>query len=90
MQIPKYYQVKKGQTIERIAERFSLPPTLIVKENGLKQQVYAGQILRIPIVRGHLYAVKLGDDKTLVCGNEENYRKKNGTELLYPYQKIFL
>lgn len=90
MQIPKYYQVKKGQTIERIAERFSLPPSLLVKENGLKQQVYAGQILRIPIVSGNLYTVKLGDDKTLVCGNEENYRKKNGTELLYPYQKIFL
>ncbi len=90
MQIPKYYQVKKGQTIAKIAEAFCLPPTLIVRENRLKEEVFEGQILQIPEVRGNLYSVRIGDDKNLLCGSEEKFREKNGTNLLFPYQNIFL
>lgn len=90
MKIPKYYQVKSGQTLVKIAEFFSLPPTLIVKENNLKEEVYEGQILRMPKAQGNLYVVCLGDSKKLLCGSEENFQKKNGTNLLFPYQKIFL
>ena len=90
MQIPKYYQVKKGQTIAKIASAFCLPPSLIVRENRLKEEVFEGQILRIPKVRGDLYTVRLGDDKKLLCGSEKNFEERNGTDVLYPYQKIFL
>ena len=89
-EIPKYYKVKLGQTVEKIAQAFCLPPSLLVKENALKSQPYEGQILKIPQTRGNLYTVRLGDDKTLLCGSEENFKKKNGTDLLYPYQNVFL
>jgi LysM repeat protein len=90
MQIPKYYQVKKGQTIERIAERFSLPPSLLVKENGLKQQVYAGQILRIPTQRGNAFTAHEQATKALCCGDDKRYEEKNGTDILYPGMRVIL
>ena len=85
-----YYRVKHGQTLAAVAAYFGVPCTLIVKENGLKQAPFEGQILKIPKARGHLYTAQAGDGKTLLCGSEENYKNRNGTTLLYPGLKVFL
>lgn len=90
IEIPRYYKVKQGQTVREIAEAFAMPPSLIVKENSLLQEAEEGQILLIPRDRGNLYTVKIGESKTLLCGSAENYERKNGTSVFYPYQKIFL
>ena len=55
----------------------------MVKVNGLSAPPYAGQILRIPKSRGNAYTVQAGDTKELLCGSEENYEKKNGTDIFY-------
>lgn len=89
-EIPKYYVVLNGQTTEEIARAFSLPPSLLVRENNLKEEVYAGQILSIPNIRGNLYKVKMGDTKELLCGSEESFEKKNGTKILFPGQTVLL
>ena len=89
-EIPRYYIVKPSQTVEQIARAFSLPPSLIVSCNGLKEQPHVGQILRIPKARGNLYTVRLGDTKELLSGSKEAFEKKNGTHLLYPGQRVFL
>lgn len=79
----KLYKVKSGQSIEEIAAAFSVSPWLLVKENGLTAQPFAGQILSIPDEVGDLYTVQAGDTKTLLCGSDENYAKKNGTDVFY-------
>lgn len=88
--IPKFYKVRKGQTLGMIAEAFSVPETRIVYDNSLKGEVSDGQILRLPAERHNLYVVRAGDTKTLLCGNAENYRKLNGTNAFYPGMKIWI
>lgn len=88
--VPKFYKVKEGQTLAEIAATFRLPPALLIKENALKSEVRAGKILKIPAPNGNLYTVQAGDTKPLLSGSEENFRRKNATDLLYPEMKVFL
>ncbi|MBQ8884826.1 MAG: LysM peptidoglycan-binding domain-containing protein [Clostridia bacterium] len=90
LKIPRYYKVKEGQTVCEIAAAFSLPPSLLIKENGLTGEVAAGEIVKLPIPCGNLYTVQAGDSKTLLSGSAEKYRQKNRTDILYPGMKIFL
>ena len=88
--IPQFYKVKRGQTLRAVAEAFSLPECAIVVFNSLKTELWEGQILRIPKLRGNLYTVRAGDTKTLLSGSEENFEQKNMTSLLYPGMKVLL
>lgn len=86
----KYYKVKKGQTLEEIAEYFSVSPYLLAKCNGLSEAPSAGIILEIPTEKGNFYIVQEGDSKSLLCGSEENYEKKNGTDVFYIGMRVIL
>lgn len=90
MDIPKYYKVKQGQTIAEIAAAFGVSAFLLVKENALKREPHAGQMLKIPARRGNAYTVKAGEDKTLLCGSEENYEARNGTRAFYIGMRVIL
>ena len=84
----EYYQVKKGQTLKEIADYFSVSEWLLVRENGLSAPPKAGQILFIPKQRGNAYTVKEGDTKALLCGSEDAFRQKNGTDIFYIGMRI--
>ncbi len=86
----QYYKVKSGQTLQEIAEFFSLSQSLLMKENALKEEVHAGQILKIPIECGNAYVVQAGDSKELLCGSAENYRRKNGTDVFYIGMRVII
>ena len=73
-----------------IAKHFSVAERLLVKENDLTAPPYAGQILRIPSEFGDAYIVREGDTKTFLCGSEENYFRKNGTDVFYIGMRIIL
>lgn len=91
LKISQYYKVKKGQTLEEIAAAFGVAARVLVQENALSKQPTAGQILQIPLhLRGNAYTAKEGEDKALLCGNEQNYRKKNGTDALYLGMRVIL
>lgn len=90
LQDREFYRVKKGQTLNGIALAFSVPARLIAAENGLQEEVRGGEILRIPARRGNLYTVRGGESKTLLCGGDEAFSEKNGTQWLYPTQKVVL
>lgn len=90
LEIPRYYKVKKGQTIEEIAKAFQLSAYLLVKENALKSEPFAGQMLKIPTQRGNVYTAKAGDNKALLCGSAERYEKVNGTDILYIGMRVIL
>lgn len=86
----QFYQVKKGQTLREIADYFSVSEFLLVKINRLTSPPAAGQILRIPEEKGNAYTVQAGDTKALLCGNEENYRAHNGTDVFYIGMRVIL
>ena len=90
VQRKKFHKVLANQTLEEIAKFYHIPPRLLVKLNGLKEEVCAGQILYLPYANGDLYTAQAGDSKTLLCGSKENYEQKNGTKILYPEMKVWL
>ncbi len=69
--------------MEEIADYFSVSERLLVRENGLTEAPSSGQILRIPTERGNAYTVREGDTKALLCGSEDNFHRKNGTDAFY-------
>lgn len=87
---PQFYKVKAGQTLQEIADNFHLPATLIIQENALTQPPQAGEILYLPNAKGNLYTAQAGDSKRLLCGSDENYKIRNGTDILYPTMRVFL
>ena len=90
LEIPQFYKVQAGQSVREIALAFSVSEYLLIKENRLVKEVEKGQILVIPKTRGNSYTVKAGDTKTLLCGSEENYQKRNGTSVFYPGMRVIL
>ncbi len=86
----KYYQAREGQTLEEIAKYFSVSPYLLAAENKLTEGVRGGQVLVLPSERGNLYTVREGDTKVLLCGSEENFRRKNGTDIFYIGMRVIL
>ncbi len=85
-----YYQVKNGQSLRQIADYFSVAEGLLVQANSLSAPPKAGQILSIPTETGNVYFVREGDSKALLCGSEENYRRKNGTDVFYIGMRVIL
>ena len=86
----QYYKVQKGQTLGDIADYFCVAERLLIQENGLKTQPQAGRILKIPSEKGNIYRVREGDTKTLLCGTVENYKKKNGTDIIYIGMRVII
>jgi LysM repeat protein len=85
----KLHKVIESETLEKIAQNYRIPIRAIVRENNLKREVWAGQVLVLPAFQGNLYTAQAGDSKELLCGSKENYEKKNG-KLLYPTLKVWL
>ncbi|MBR2375422.1 MAG: LysM peptidoglycan-binding domain-containing protein [Clostridia bacterium] len=84
----QFYKTKQGQTLREIADAFSVSERLLAQENGLRNEPFAGQILRIPNARGNAYTVQVGDTKELLAGSPENYRAMNGTDVFYLGMRI--
>ena len=86
----QFHIVREGQSLQKIAEYYSVSAYLLVQENGLTQAPYAGQILKVPSEKGNAYFVQEGDTKALLCGSEEKYREKNGTDIFYIGMRVIL
>lgn len=86
----KYYKVKEGQTLREVAQAFSVAEGRLVELNGIKEELFTGQILQIPPEQGNVYYIQEGDSKQLLCGSEENYRKKNGTDVFYIGMRVII
>ena len=86
----KFYKVKKGQTVREIARAFGVAERVLIKENDLLGEVWEGQILKLPNCCGNAYTAREGDSKALLCGSEERYREKNGTDALYLGMRVIL
>ena len=87
---PQFYRVKRGQTLEDIANAFGMPSALLASRNALASAPEAGQVLFIPKERGNLYTVRGGESKTLLCGSPERFQERNGTARLYIGQTVYL
>jgi LysM repeat protein len=82
--------VKKGQTLNEIADAFRIPSRYLARENALCGEVWEGQIIKIPKCARNLYQVRGGESKSLLCGSIQNFEQRNRTKCFYPTQVIFL
>ncbi|MBQ8320169.1 MAG: LysM peptidoglycan-binding domain-containing protein [Clostridia bacterium] len=85
----KRYKVKRGQTAASLAAACGVNVYFFVKANGLKEELYEGQLVHLPDA-GNLYTVRAGDTPALLCGSKEGYEKRNGTEIFYPGMRVLL
>ena len=85
-----YHLVRQGQTLRQIAEFFCVSEGALIRQNALTQEPTVGQILKIPSESGNHYIVGIEDNKTLLCGSEEAYERKNGTKIIYPGMRVVL
>lgn len=85
----KWYKVKRGQTLRAIATGLNTTAYALAAENDLNEEVYEGQLLRVPEPRP-LYTVQVGDSKALLCGSEKAYVKSNGTQVFYLGMRVRL
>lgn len=90
IRIPKYYKVKRGQTLRDLSLAFGVAVGVLIRENGLAEELFEGQVLSIPDNRGDRYVAQAGDTKELLCGSDERYFQKNGTHILYPEMYVIL
>ena len=72
-----------------LAKETGVTAFLIVRENGLEEEIYEGQVLSLP-PRRNGYTVCQGDTKSLLCGSAENYEKINGTDIFYIGMRVLL
>ena len=82
MELRQPYKVKKGQSLQSVACECRTTVFAIVAQNGLREELYEGQLLRIP-APANVYVVQAGDTKELLCGSAERYFEKNGTHVFY-------
>ena len=72
-----------------LAEEIGVTAYLLAAANGLKEEIFEGQILFLPS-SGNLYTVREGDTKTWLCGSKKRYEEKNGTDIFYLGMKVLL
>lgn len=91
------YTVRPGDTVDSIAEQFSLSPALITADNGIISPLVEGQslVLRQPVLT---YTVQAGDTLSSVAaqfGTTENILWQNnpllgGRDTLFPGQTLVI
>ncbi len=89
IEIHNPYKVKIGQTLVRMAQETSTTVYAIIAKNALTEELREGQVLFLP-PKGNVYTVQAGDTKTLLCGGEKEYEKRNGTKIFYPGMRVLL
>jgi len=57
-----FYRVDKSDTISSISAKFSLPISVVLKDNNLKSEVCEGDLLVINAREGRRYTVKALED----------------------------
>lgn len=88
------YRVEENENLEKIAFKFNCPPSVIVSENNLKNEVSAGDLLAIKTGFAELYRIKLGDDivklTELANLSVNKLLEINRVSYFYPWQLIAL
>ncbi len=88
------HKVEKGETVFSLARRFHTTVEVIVKINGLIEDVRQGQFVLIEKIDGKEYFVKPEDTifKIADNDNEKSTRilAKNRVDFLYVGQKLYI
>ncbi len=89
LEIGQPYKVKRGQSLQSVAQECATTAFAIVHRNGLKEELYEGQLIFLP-ESANVYVVQAGDTKKLLCGSDERYAEKNGTDVFYLGMRVLL
>lgn len=88
------YRVEENESIEKIALKLNCPPSVIVSENRLSEEVRAGDLLAVKIGYTELYRIKPEDDIAKLTELSNLSAKQlleiNRVSYFYPWQLIAL
>ena len=89
-----FYRVKKGDTVLKLSDTFSLPPTKIVKLNNLKSEILEGDLLYLETDNRTVYTVSLTDTLNSIATKfnttPEKILNDNGVPYLFYSLKILV
>ena len=89
-----FYRVKRGETITRIAQEFSVTALKIINDNHLRKEPEAGDILCLVTDNYTIYRVKPSDTIEELSErfnvSPEEICEKNGVAYLFPWLEIIL
>ena len=82
-----FYRVNGGDGLLSIASKFNVPPILIIKDNNLKDEIQAGDVLFISKTGGRTYTAKPFDTMESVAAqfnvSAERLKETNGADYLF-------
>lgn len=82
-----FYRVGQGETVLSLSQKFSIPVCILIKDNALKEEILAGDLLLIKQEQGKTYMVKPTDTLESVCNkfciNENELLEKNGVSYIF-------
>ena len=88
------YRVEKGENVFLLANKFHTTIDVIVKINGITEDVKCGQFLLIERIEGEEYFVKPKDTILKIANYDEEKKaqivSKNKIEYVYVGQKLYI
>ena len=82
-----FYRVENKDTVFSVCQKFQIPPTVLIKLNGLNKEISCGDLLYIEKPACKTYKVKPFDTVELVAKelglNKTELLEKNGLEYLF-------
>jgi LysM repeat protein len=88
------HRVKEGETLASIAADYNVPVSMIIKDNKLCGDIYAGQRLVIGYVKGTIYTVKPQDTLESIAQKfgvaPQKILSDNNIEIIYPFLNIVI
>ena len=89
-----FYRVSGKDSLLSVAEKFGVPPAVVIRDNGLKTEISEGDILFIEKPRGKTYTVGVFDTIESVAArfnvSEERLKEINGVEYLFYGLKLLI
>lgn len=88
------YRFERGDTLDKIADKFHTTPCNIIALNSLEEPPKEGEYLLIEKIDGREYRVRPTDDLYSLCNRNDEFfsrvKTKNRTDTIYVGMKIII
>ncbi|MFI3166580.1 MAG: LysM peptidoglycan-binding domain-containing protein [Bacillota bacterium] len=92
-EIRAIYKLSKGESLQKVAVKFSIPTSAIASANK-NIKIHSGVYIAIPTVSQKTYTVRAGDSINSICDkfqiSKQQFQEKNGSAFIYCGMIIFV
>ena len=82
-----FYRVQKGDSVASVGARFEVPPSAIIKTNGLTSDIREGDVIFVEKPSGRVYSVRPFDTIESIAAkfgvSAEEIKRANGVDYAF-------